>query len=429
MKTCPVCRKTGFTKKQLASHVASVHAGKGPNKPKQPPPRVQLVPDRRRKGKGLVLPIGLKSGMAAGAVLLFRAVNPHTLSDSRLALETTLWSQWRLHSFSIHVTGGFSVMATGTLLLGWTPSHALTTGSAEQVVQWVSSLRPSVAGSVGQRLSLTVPGKSPWLDIVGNDPSRTDFGRILLVVGTPLAGFDGEIGALLNVKYDIEFAGPVTPVEVGKRGIYAAQGGYFTTSLGGWAGGKKLTIKNHSGGSPVDFPSIQKGVVYKIDSGANLTYKDAAGANQKILYMTSMRNPSYPLAAAVFASFERAEKFAGGEDSAALDYSSAGDWVEPDNPVWTPTTSAVAEEEYVSQDVEDLQRVISGLTARLSQFESRLDRLTAAAVVPSSSRRHPAGEDAEVVPHPRHLPPDVVDEHLLRSPRDDLQGSHSESDS
>jgi hypothetical protein len=177
---------------------------------------------------------------------------------------------------------------------------------------------------------------------MSGEPDDSDHGTLFAILMASLTTTTGHQTFQVELDWSVEFSGP----DIQSSGsevetIYADDSytPYFTDSVNDWAGGLKLTLKHKEGGNVVPFEDARPGSIYMIDAKAKLNIKTAA-SDLQAKYGVRIAN-YYSPGLAVFDTIEKAKKYAkSGDSNDCMDFKSAGDWVVPENPAWSLSSSA-----------------------------------------------------------------------------------------
>jgi hypothetical protein len=264
---------------------------------------------------------------------------------------------------------------------------------------------------VSQPVTMSIPcdAARKWYDISEGDPSSSDsvHGLAVAILSAPVNNITGSIGFTFHLKWTVRFSGPdiESTAETGSL-VYADPGyeNYFTDSTSDWAGGNKLTLKHSEGGNAVRFSGAAAGVVYELDSHASLlAYSNAAlSTTTRVKWAVVAKDYTNGVIFVVFNEKVKAQKYIkDGDLASALPYYGAGPYVVPENPAWTPLSSAAldfrirradrftspateiaikCDDASLSEEEEEEPRppindVLTLLMSRLDSIENRLTQL------------------------------------------------------
>lgn len=397
-KTCPICRKEFAGKAALRQHMTTKHqvAQQQPvARAKRAAPRVMRNSGRGALGSSARVETGcelldvasIPAASVVGTRLFSYALNPRSMSGSRLASLAVLWQRWRPHSLALEVTPAASYTTSGSYLVGWAADPRYDMGAGVEGVRAVMALQVSRQAHISQPVVISIPSETVqrWLYVDPSEAEDATHGVVVGLLAAPIGNLTATSAVSLTIKlrWTIAFEGQTLPRMSEFGTIYAEDDytPYFTDSVSDWAGGDRLTLKHKEGGSVVYFPKIHSGVVYKLDPGAQLKYYTSATATAKIAYGVKILN-YYTLAMAVFADLDDAKAYAStGDTEKCLKYYKAGDWVVPNNPAWSFKSSSA---ESVSVSVppptphSSLEEQVSQLTSMVARLSEQVDRLTVA---------------------------------------------------
>lgn len=390
MALCKICGKVFQNRKALQQHrvthfskprrgrsaaVGNSTGGPPPRRPKVPRPPAQNKAVRSISGRDLVALVVMKTTNNIGDVLYQTPINPASFAETRLAQEASLFSRWRPSKLRFDIQSSAGSLIMGAYAGGWTSDSSVSFGKGEATLKQVAALVPYQSGHVGKALRIDIPTNLVQKDLYvsSKEPDDSVQGRFVLVVVAPLAAVTTSSAITISVylNWTVHFYGPKLPAQAENAGIYADSdyAGYHTTSTNDWAEGKKLSLKQHAGGSLVPFPEARPQTVYKLDPDAKLTYKKNPSGEGEVKFGVLIPNFSVK-AFAVFESATLANKFAlTGDSTHCLDYFAAGDVVQPDNPVWYEQSSLSS---LLDQDSVKLAQALD----KVRILEDRLRALT-----------------------------------------------------
>lgn len=225
---CPVCGRSFKTAAALKQHERDSHAGKKAPKAQQPrlrnrgPARVRgVAPDRATV---VISQEEFLAEVAASADgkenLRTFTILPGKSGLSRLDQFGSMFEQWRLDSWVVHIVPKVGTMVSGSFIAGVYYEEKLQPTTKQEA----SVLSPKVKGAVWQERTLSVPPslaqKQRWLFTsgVGVDPADSIAGQVVVVV-------DGTKDAKVDVwvSYRITFMGPTSHKRALDR-VYRADG-------------------------------------------------------------------------------------------------------------------------------------------------------------------------------------------------------------
>lgn len=328
---------------------------------------------RRVAGRDLMAAISVKANTPAGTTLLELSVNPLTLNAPRLKQEAELWHRWRPLKVRFEVVSSASSLVVGSYSMAWTSDSQDSFPSGSNSLARLAALKNKWV-RIDKRASFNAPTSTTqrWLYVSSREPDDSLHGKFVLALSSDLGALTASSAITLNVFVDwaFEFSGPSLPGVAVQQAIYADSdyAGYHTTSTSDWAAGKKLSLKQHAGGSLVPFPAAVPQTIYKLDTSAVLTYKKPDGSKGNVKYGVLI--PNFAVKAfALFEDLKKAQSFVtSGDSTHVLDYYDAGDVVSPDNPAWYEAVS-------LSQIIDPLQAENSVLKSRVEELEQRLAAL------------------------------------------------------
>lgn len=305
---------------------------------------------RRVSGSDIVASVSVASATPAGAGILHASLNPRNFPGTRLYQESQLWTRWRPLSLRFRLVSSASPLVVGRMALGWhsDPRENFPTGEAGIIR--MGTLRPHLTSHPSQPIEISVPSgientSQRWY-VMDGEASDADHGTLIALVMSALSASTGSLTFQVELNWTVEFEGP--DIQLGSKAqttIYADDGytPYFTDSVSDWASGTRLTLKHAAGGGVVPFPKAESGVVYKLDDSASLTYyKDTGSTKGNVKFAVRIANYYVP-GLAMFEEESQAKAYLSGFDtSKVLEYKKAGDWVTPENPAWSATSSSSA---------------------------------------------------------------------------------------
>lgn len=379
---CPVDSRCFSTRAALTQHKRAVHSARTNGQGQKAPRAMRVMAYRNQgsarggnnrgrviSGKDIVSVFDIDSKAVSGTMLAQINLNPHSFSGTRLDQEAALWTRWRPQMMVVTVASSAGFMITGSYMIGWTGDSAESFVGGPGVIPRVGALVPSVTSFVGANSTLSVPCDTvqKWLYTNSQESDDSTHGKIVICLNGALGTItQGKITLTVTLTWRCAFEYPrLTGAQVSQT-IYADSdyAGYHTTSTNDWAGGTKLSLKQHAGGSLVPFPKARPQTVYMLDPQANLGYYSSASGKGRIIYGVLIPNFSVK-AFAVFSDKEKATKFAqSGDSSHCLTYYAAGPVVDPDNPSWTEVMGLHAVQQ-LDAEKEQLKAQIAELQAQL----------------------------------------------------------------
>lgn len=377
MVVCKLCQKAFKSRKALQQHrVTHFSRRRAPCPPvggavrsaPKPPraPRTSNQSARVVSGRDLVAVLTMSTSNKIGDILYSAPINPASFTETRLAQEAALFARWKPKKMLFDIQSSAGGLVMGSYAAGWTSDSSVSFVRGDGALRQVAALVPYSAGHVGKRLRLDVPCNLVQKELYVSSKEVDDsvHGRVVMCVVAPVGAMttSSTITVSVYLNWSVQFYGPRLPAASENIGIYADSdyAGYHTTSTNEWANGTKLSLKLHPGGALVPFPEARPQTVYKLDASANLTYKIKDKEDGHVRYGVLIPNFSVK-GFAVFEDKNKASKFAlSGDSSYCLDYSAAGDPVNPDNPVWyeeVGLSSLMAAPPGLSEALEEIERL------------------------------------------------------------------------
>lgn len=389
VKICPVCRKSFADKVALRAHMSSAHPTQATRA--QPKPlgqskkarksrkvrsqRSQAVNAGARVVAGLDL-LGMytfKASSTAGNPIMLTQLSPGKFAGTRWAAEAALWSRWRPRSLRLEITSSAGATVSGSYLLGWSADPDFTVGKGLAAVRRVTALNCVKSAQIYSTAEIQIPCDTlqKWYLVNSHESGETDHGTVVALQVGPVGNLatDSVITFTVILHYTVEFEGPKLTSILDIPVVYAEDDytPYFTTSTSDWADGTKLSLKAHSGGGLVPFPTITPNTVYGIDSAAQLNYiidNSTTPAKTGLIKYCVMIHNSPIKAVAVFASKTQADKYASTADNSyCLEYKAAGAYCTPTNPPWR--AESMSRELVLADKVDALQRQVEELMGQL----------------------------------------------------------------
>lgn len=286
-------------------------------------------------GSDLIGTVTLKDSLAVGAVLLLWDVNPATLSETRLARMSQVFTRWRPRKLQVTIVPGAGVLTPGSYAVGWTADQRFEIGSAENRVQRIMTLKPNILGVFGTPKILSIPCDTTqkWYLCDPNMGAESDHGAVVCVLAGKLGG--NNISINFRLEWTIEFNSPDIPATIEDLEIYPDPDyiPIFTDSVSDWASGKKLTFKHKEGGSVVPWIGIKERVIYKPTKGVTIPYNNGTEEKNCEFFAKIVGSELYTSALACFADEAKAKAYiTTGDVSNVLDFKAAGSYCTPSLP-------------------------------------------------------------------------------------------------
>jgi hypothetical protein len=304
-------------------------------------------PTRLTQGSDILANISLSGDSKAGAGILKATLNPRSFPGTRIYQESLLWTRWRPLSLRVRLVSGATSLVIGRMALGWSADSRDIMPSGMAGIVKMGTLRPHMTTLLSQTCEIVIPSRRvdvsrQWY-LMSGEPDDSDHGTLFAILMASLSTTTGTQTFQVELDWSVEFSGPdIQSTGSETETIYADDSytPFFTDSVNDWASGGRLTLKHKEGGGVVPFPDARPGSIYKLDSKAKLTYKISGKSDGRISYGVRIANYYVP-GLAVFDTIEGAKKYASsGDSNDCLAYSSAGDWVTPENPAWSLSSSA-----------------------------------------------------------------------------------------
>lgn len=364
---------------------------------------------RTESGVDILHTTTIPAKAAVGTLIFALTLAVEDLVGSRFAAVASLWARWRPVSMRLEVIPSAGATVSGSYIVGWVADPDYKPGVGDAAVRTVATFVPSQQRHISSSMMFSIPADSlqKWYLTFGTVDGEKAHGALFGVLSSAIGNLtsDSSISFSLRLHWTIQFSSPRLPEVAEASTIYAEDDytPYFTDSVSDWANGSRLSLKEREGGNLVPFVGAKPGVVYRIDSKAQLIYYKADGTKGTIVY--GVRIPNYYSAAlAVFDDQGKATAFARNGDSGyCLPYSKAGEYVTPNNPAWTQISSLSSGS--LVDGVAQLQASNLHLNKKIHDLEMMLNNLLS--IHPGAASGSAAVVEPSAPPAPRALYPDL----------------------